>query len=537
MLVAGGSLLLTVSVAGAARSRHGLRVHRDRAHAAIVNGTEISVEQAPWQVAVTARHPSSDTETVCSGSILDPSHILTAAHCVFGSGTNQLTPVEDFTVYAGTSDIDKLEGERRAVATVTPHPYYVNYPESAEANADDVAILTLEEPLAIGPSISPLALAPGGSTPAEGTAVNFTGFGEEIPGQELNGKLYSLGMTIVNNPACATQIGAGSALFLCASSPSGSPCDGDSGSGLTMPGSSPTLVGVNDDGLIVKGQKCSLGSLHLLANVTAPEIQDFLQGNPAPPRAPRGGGASCTAANPIVGGSMTCQPGNWSNAPTYTYTFIDGSSEQVLYSGASPEYKFSAAAEGSAVLMRLQAANAGGTGLDQTPPTAPIMAAAPAEPEQPPAPTGHVSLIGTSIVVQGNDRAAVKLTCAGTATCRGRLTLTVRTRGGGKKKQFKTTIIGTVSFSIAPGKTITVDVRLNSLGRALLSADHGRLSATLSILKSSPSPAQTHTANVRLVQHHRLSTRGLLTTHVGRSPLALNHRAKWLWNIEPDTRW
>jgi hypothetical protein len=476
---------------------------------AIVNGTEISVGQAPWQVAVTARHPSSDTETVCSGSILDPSHVLTAAHCVFGSGTNQLTPAEDFTVYAGTSDIDKLEGERRTVATVTPHPYYVNYPEGAEASADDVAVLTLEEPLTVGPSISPLALAPPGSTPAEGTAVDFTGFGEESPGQELSGKLYSLGMTIVNSPACATQIGAASALFLCASSPSGSPCDGDSGSGLTMPGSPPTLVGVNDDGLIVKGQKCSPGSLHLLANVTAPEIQDFLQGNPAPPRAPRGGGASCTATNPTVGGAMTCQAGNWSNAPSFTYTFIDSSSGQVLQSGASSEYKFSAAAEGSTVFMRLQATNAGGTGLDQTPSTAPIMPAAPVELELPPAPTGHVSLASASIAVQNDGEAAVKLTCKGTGTCHGKLTLTVRTQGmfeqrgrsgKGGTRRFKTTTIGTASFSIPPGKTVTIKLKLNGAARALLSADHERLSATLTILKSSPAPSQTHAEVVQLVQ-------------------------------------
>jgi hypothetical protein len=500
VLVAGGSLLLTAPVAGAAQSRHAVRAHRDRAHAAIVNGTEISVAQAPWQVAVTARHPGSHTETVCSGSILDPSHVLTAAHCVFGSGTNQLTPAEDFTVYAGASDIDKLEGERRAVTAVTPHPYYVNYPEGAEANADDVAVLTLEEPLAIGPSISPLALAPPGSTPAEGTAVDFTGFGEESPAQELSGKLYSLGMTIVNNPTCATQIGAGSALFLCASSPSGSPCDGDSGSGLTTPGSPPALVGVNDDGLIVKGQKCTPGSLHLLANVTAPEIQDFLQGDLEPPRAPRGGGASCTAANPTVGGSMTCTPGTWSNGPTFTYMFIASSSGEVLQSGASPEYTFSAAAAGSTVFMRLQATNAGGTGIDQTPPTAPIMPAAPAEPEPPPAPSGHVSLAGSSIAVQSGGEATVKLTCTGTSTCRGKLTLTVKTRDKGKQRRSKTTTIGTAGFSIPAGKTATISLKLNGAGRALLSADHGRLNATLTILKSSPAPVQTHTGNVRLVQ-------------------------------------
>jgi hypothetical protein len=159
--------------------------------------------------------------------------------------------------------------------------------------------------------------------------------------------------------------------------------------------------------------------------------------------------------------------------------------------------------------MRLQATNAGGTGIDQTSPTASIMPAAPAELELPPVPTGHVSLASASIAVQSDGEAAIKLTCKGTGTCRGRLTLTVRTQGmfetrgrsgKGGTRRFKMTTIGTASFSIAPGKTVTTKLKLNGTGRVLLSADHERLSATLTILKSSPAPAQTHTDSVHLTQ-------------------------------------
>jgi hypothetical protein len=206
---------------------------------------------------------------------------------------------------------------------------------------------------------------------------------------------------------------------------------------------------------------------------------------------------------------MSCQAGNWSNNPTFTYSFIDSSSGQVLQSGVSPEYKFSAAAAGSTVFMRLQATNAGGTGIDQTPPTAPIMPAAPAEPELPPAPSGHVLLASTSIAVQSDGELAIKLSCKGTGTCRGKLTLTVKARGmfekrgrsgKGGTRRFKTTTIGIATFSIPPGKTVPIELKLNGTGRALLSADHGRLSATLTILKSSPAPSQAHTDNVQLVQ-------------------------------------
>jgi hypothetical protein len=74
------------------------------------------------------------------------------------------------------------------------------------------------------------------------------------------------------------------------------------------------------------------------------------------------------------------------------------------------------------------------------------------------------------------------------------------------KQRSKTTTIGTATFSIPPGKTTTIDVKLNAVGRALLDADHGRLSAILTVLKSTPAPSQTHTENVRLVLRKASST-------------------------------
>jgi hypothetical protein len=88
--------------------------------------------------------------------------------------------------------------------------------------------------------------------------------------------------------------------------------------------------------------------------------------------------------------------------------------------------------------------------------------------------------------------------------CRGRLSLTVRSKGkggtDGKRRDSTTMTIATATFSIPPGRTGTVVLKLNAVGRALLSADHGRLSASLTILESSPTPAQTHTDSVHLVQ-------------------------------------
>ncbi len=114
--------------------------------------------------------------------------------------------------------------------------------------------------------------------------------------------------------------------------------------------------------------------------------------------------------------------------------------------------------------------------------------------------TGNIALDGSTITVQRNHEALIKLTCTGTATCSGRLTLTIkRTSGKGKKRHTKTQTIGTATFSVAASKSETVDLTLNGTGRTLLSSAHGHLSSTLTILKSSPSPSKTQTHDIDLV--------------------------------------
>ena len=109
--------------------------------------------------------------------------------------------------------------------------------------------------------------------------------------------------------------------------------------------------------------------------------------------------------------------------------------------------------------------------------------------------------------VQNGDTALVKLNCLGIASCHGKLTLTAsdpaKTKGakgakGGKKARAVT--IGRASYSIAGDETKTVKLDIDSAGQALLKADHGRCSASMAILELAPSPTNTQTKTVQLVQ-------------------------------------
>ena len=227
---------------------------------------------------------SSETEKFCGGSILDAIHVLTAAHCVFDKQTRSEIPSSQIEVLAGSSDFEIPEPEEQDIlaSEVRVHPYYVYEPESEEVDPDDVAILALNKPLTFGPAVQPISLIPASSPLQESSAVHLTGFGlQSVNPLEWNGKLYSLGMTLMSSEPCG---GEADALLLCASTPTGSLCSGDSGSGLTVPtGPGNALVGVVDTVQVISGESCSKGAIGGFANVSAPEIQDFIDGDESPP--------------------------------------------------------------------------------------------------------------------------------------------------------------------------------------------------------------------------------------------------------------
>jgi PKD repeat protein len=111
-----------------------------------------------------------------------------------------------------------------------------------------------------------------------------------------------------------------------------------------------------------------------------------------------------------------------------------------------------------------------------------------------------IALAGTSMPVQGNGHAAIKLVCAGNApVCVGQMKMTIKIASGkGARRRVRTVTIATGGFSVKAGQSTLVQLRLNATGRALLRARGGHLQATLIIVKSSPAPLHTQSRVVRL---------------------------------------
>jgi phosphodiesterase/alkaline phosphatase D-like protein len=124
-----------------------------------------------------------------------------------------------------------------------------------------------------------------------------------------------------------------------------------------------------------------------------------------------------------------------------------------------------------------------------------------------PAANCRTSLASATVAVQNDGMAAVKLSWTGTGTnmCSGKLMLRarVKTRSG----QPKTALIGGGGFSLPAGRISSVTLKIDGVGRGLFSAAHGRLSASLAMLKLSPGPTETQTKAVVLARPAHSSIR------------------------------
>jgi hypothetical protein len=327
-----------------------------------------SIEQVPWQVAVFGEFELAGKKEgiLCGGSIIDLTHILTAGHCAVDPATGSPLTAASFVVVAGASALTEKEikegptVQARFVASDRIHPDY-DYAAGA-GTPDDVAVLQLAEPLKASVAVQPIGLPTSASAPPEGTDAVFSGYGEENPNtEELNGKLYVLGTALQFPGECG---GEADAVFVCGRNTGGSACNGDSGGGLT---SEHALIGVVDIVFLVNGERCAHDARNGFVNVAAPEIRDFIEGSEDPPLAPRGRGVVIRGVT-TAGHALTCEPGSWSNGPTFAYSFVNSANDQVLQMGASATYALTEADVGRRISCEVMASNAGGTGLARAEP-------------------------------------------------------------------------------------------------------------------------------------------------------------------------
>jgi hypothetical protein len=283
------------------------------------------------------------------------------------------------TVYAGISEAQGQLGtggdtawQMSTASSIRVHP---GYSYSENANPDDVAVVALSTPLTLGGSVQAVTLPAAGSPYPAGAPAVDAGFGLDAPGTS-DGVLNELTLTVDPLGDCGGLnqiIPDYDATSLCASSPGGSTCSGDSGSGLVSSG---TLIGIVQAG----PEGCAAGSHTIFAYVDSPEILDFIQGNDHPPTAPRESDGEYVAIAWLssileVGVTLSCDAGSMTGSPTYSYVFTNATTGQVVQQGSRLTLVTTKTLQGQKVSCTVIATNAGGTTVEPSSVTPAIRAA------------------------------------------------------------------------------------------------------------------------------------------------------------------
>jgi Bacterial Ig-like domain (group 3) len=252
-----------------------------------------------------------------------------------------------------------------------------------------------------------------------------------------------------------------------------------------------------------------------LSAVFTPNQGVNLEGSTSAPEALTvGQGTTTTAlrvsnAAPLAGAGVTytatVTPGiNGPTGPSGSVAFLDGgapigscAAQPVAAGAASCTLTYSTT--GTHTIAAQYVGNADFTGSSssaQTVTVEPQPTGSPGPPNTGPPNTGppkttppseEISLASTDLGVRSTGVALVEMHCTGAlVACSGTLTLAVREspHGKGAHKSASTVTIGTATFTIASGVTTAVRLRLTAAGRALLHADHGHLSAVLTVAGS-----------------------------------------------------
>ena len=194
------SVFLTLVAAVSPDSGQAAHRGRREATAEVVRGIAVPDGKYPFVAAIGLADATGNLKRqFCGGSLIAPSFVLTAAHCVAGA------KVENIAVVVGQTAFGTGQGETRTLTAIMIHPAY-----EGRSLKSDVAVLRLNAPIT---SIAPVAVVAANDASFEtaGTALTVAGWGNTARStlhhhaHRFPERLEEGGISVVSDASCAKK--------------------------------------------------------------------------------------------------------------------------------------------------------------------------------------------------------------------------------------------------------------------------------------------------------------------------------------------
>jgi secreted trypsin-like serine protease len=198
----------------------------------IVGGTTTTTSAYPFMMQIT----DASQNQFCGGTLVSPTKVVTAAHCMVGESTGSVRVVGGRTYLNGTN------GTVARVSKIWIHPNY-----TTATRGEDVAVLTLST--AMPYTTAKYVSSTDTSVYTAGTTARVLGWGTTSQSGSSSNQLRTATVPIVSDSSCSGSYGSDyvASEMVCAGYSSGGvdTCQGDSGGPLLVGG---VLAGITSWG-------------------------------------------------------------------------------------------------------------------------------------------------------------------------------------------------------------------------------------------------------------------------------------------------
>jgi len=180
----------------------------------IVNGDDANVGDFPFIVRL-----SIDNAYLCGGTLIAPDLVLTAAHCVYNSGSAEVTAGD--ALYYQSEPTEQTRSSSMLMPNSAYGPFFIT---------NDVGLIQLARPFDINENVSPIALA--SASPVAGDQIIAAGWGKTCDSCGIATHLQQATLNVLDVQDCVDYYGSNTETkIICLNSKQDATgtCNGDSG--------------------------------------------------------------------------------------------------------------------------------------------------------------------------------------------------------------------------------------------------------------------------------------------------------------------